>query len=241
MAYSPASAPAFGEKVYAFMNYFERRVDEEVALRRETPQDDLLTLLATGTIDGEPLDRDRIQALAFNIMAGGVDTTTSLTSNALLYLGRRPDQRRRLIDEPELLPLACEEFVRYVSPIQGLARNAKRDVEVNGWRIDEGDRVLLAYASANRDPEAFDDPDELRLDRYPNKHIGFGVGMHRCLGSFLARLMFQVMMTEVLTRMPDYRIEEEGIQPYHTIAKVNGWIHIPATFTPSKKVGAIID
>jgi len=240
MAFSSPSTPGFTERTGAFLDFFFRRVDEEVAIRRDAPQDDFLTHLATGTIEGAPLSREQIHDLAFNIMAGGVDTTTSLTSNTLLYLARNPAKRQQLIDNPGLMPLACEEFVRFFTPVQALARNAKHDVEVDGWQIDEGDRVLLAYAAGNRDPAAFDNPDEVRLDRYPNKHIGFGAGMHRCLGSFLARLMFQVMVTEVLGRMPDYRVIEEEAVPYPSVSKVNGWIHIPATFTPGKKVGAVI-
>jgi len=240
MAYSSPSTPGFAERTGVFLDFFFRRVDEEVALRRKEPQDDFLTHLAIGTIDGVPLSHEQIHDLAFNIMAGGVDTTTSLTSNTLLYLARNPEKRQQLIDNPGLMPLACEEFVRFFTPVQALARNARDDVEVNGWQFDKGDRVLLAYAAGNRDPAAFDEPDEVKLDRFPNKHIGFGAGMHRCLGSFLARLMFQVMVSEVLTRMPDYRVIEEEAEPYHTIAKVNGWIRIPATFTPGPKVGAVI-
>ena len=240
MAFTSPSTPGFTERTKAFLDFFFRRVDEEVALRRATPQDDFLTQLATGTIDGAPLSHEQIHDLAFNIMAGGVDTTTSLTSNTLLYLARNPDQRQQLIDNPGLMPLACEEFVRFFTPVQALARNAKDDVEVNGWQFDKGDRVLLAYAAGNRDPAAFDDPDEVMLDRFPNKHIGFGAGMHRCLGSFLARLMFEVMIGEVLARIPDYQVDEDAIVPYPTIGLVNGWIHLPATFTPGKKVGARI-
>ena len=239
MMYTPARDPGMVDTIRE-IEHFHRRLDEEVALRRREPADDLLTYLATGKIDGEPLDNETLHNLAFNLMVGGIDTTTALTSNALIHLSRHPDQRQRLIDEPELLPLACEEFVRYFSPIHGLARNATQDVEVDGWRIQKGDRVLLAYAAGNRDPEAFDDPDEVRLDRFPNRHVGFGAGMHRCLGSFLARMMFQEMMTAVLSRMPDYHVIEKALVRYPSIAKANGWIHIPASFTPGPKVGAVI-
>ena len=139
-----------------------------------------------------------------------------------------------------MLPIACEEFIRYYSPIHALARTAKDDVDLDGWHIGKGERVMLAYAAGNRDPDAFDDPEQVRIDRFPNKHVGFGAGMHRCLGSFLARLMFQVMVTEVLNRMPDYRVIEEDCVPYPSVSKVNGWIHIPAVFTPGRKVGAVI-
>jgi cytochrome P450 len=209
-------------------------------LRRKDPRDDFLTLLATGTIDGEPLSHQRIQDLSFNILAGGVDTTTALTSSALVYLARNPADRQRLIEDPALLPFACEEFLRFYSPIPALCRTATADTEINGWQIGKGERVMLAYAAGNRDPEAFEDPESVRLDRFPNKHVGFGAGMHRCLGSFLARMMFQEMVSEVLKRMPDYELIEEELRPYPSIGGVNGWVSIPARFTPGKKLGAVI-
>jgi cytochrome P450 len=238
MSYTPKTDPDFAKNV-EFIAYFKQRVDEEVAKRREVPRDDLLTLLATGTIDGQPLDREHIRDLAENVLAGGIDTTTALTSNALVYLSRHKDQRQRLIDDPALLPLAREEFLRFFTPIQALARNVKDDGEVKGWHMKKGERVLLAYASANRDEEVFPDADQVKIDRFPNRHIAFGAGMHRCLGSFLARMMFEVMMEEVLTRIPDYRIVEEDSVPYPTIP-INGWIRVGANFTPGRKVGAKI-
>src|SRR4029077_6031796 len=104
------------------------------------------------------------------------------------------------------------------------------DTEIDGWKIARGERVLLAFASANRDPEIFDDAETVKLARSPNRHMGFGLGIHRCLGSFLARMMFEVMVSEVLSRMPNYRIDERSIVPYTTVALVNGWIKMPASF-----------
>jgi cytochrome P450 len=226
------------QEAHANLDYFRQRVDEEIEARRSEPRDDLLGVLANGLIDGAPLDRKLIQEIAWQILAGGVDTTTALTSNALVYLGRDPAQRQRLIDEPELLPIACEEFVRFASPVHGPARNAKMDVELNGWRFDKGDRVILSYTSANRDPAVFEDPEELRIDRFPNRHLGFGAGMHRCLGNGLARMAFQEMMSGVLSRMPDYRLVEEGLRRYKSVGFVNGWIHIPAEFSPGPRLAA---
>jgi cytochrome P450 len=240
MMYTPRTEPNYIETVRG-LDYFAQRVDEEIALRRQQPRDDLLTVMATGTIDGEPLSHDDIQNMAMNILGGGVDTTTALTSSVLLHLSRHPDQRQRLIDEPELRPLAREEFLRYFSPIQGITRTVSADVELDGWKMDRGDRVLLAFASANRDPDAFDKPDEIQLNRFPNKHFSFGAGTHRCLGSFLARMVYDTMLDEVLRRMPDYQVIEEGLRSYPTISVVNGWISIPARFTPGMRVGASID
>jgi cytochrome P450 len=222
------------------LDYFRRRVDEEMEQRRKAPRDDLLGYLARAEIDGAPIPYEQLQAITFNLMVGGVDTTTSLTSNVLLHLSRNPDHRRRLMEEPALIPYAREEFVRYFTPIHGLARNAKEDVAFDGWQFKKGDRVWLAYASANRDPDIFENAEEVILDRLPNRHIGFGAGMHRCLGSFLARMMFEVMLDEVLRRMPGYAVQEDQVEPYPSVAKVNGWIRMPATFPPGPKVGAVI-
>lgn len=239
MTYTRRDDPGFLDTIRG-LDHFLERVDEEIALRRKEPRDDLLGHMANGTIDGKPLDRDYCRNMALNILAGGVDTTTALTSNTLIYLSENPEDRARLIADPSLLPIAREEFVRYFSPVHSIGRNATDDVELNGWQFSKGDRVLLAFASANRDGDIFEDPDRVILDRFPNKHVAFGSGMHRCLGSFLARLMFEVMVTEVLTRMPDYHVIKDRAVSYPSIASVNGWIHIPATFTPGPKVGARI-
>ena len=239
IVYTPRDDPFFAETVRG-LDYFNQRVAEEVELRRKDPRDDLLGHLANGTIGGAPLDAETIQNLAFNILAGGVDTTTALTSNTLIHLAQNPEDRERLRTDRALLPFAREEFVRYFSPIHALARNVTEDVEVDGWKFRKGERVLLAYSSANRDPEVFEEPERVILDRFPNKHIGFGAGMHRCVGSFLARIMFEAMLNEVLDRIPDYRIDEDRLVRYPTIGNINGCIHIPATFTPGKKVGAKI-
>jgi cytochrome P450 len=223
---------------------FRRRVDEEIAARRAKDEgecpDDFLTYLAHGKLDGAPLTHANIQEMSWQILSGGVDTTTAVTSNALLYLGRHPDKRQELINNLEILPRACEEFVRYFTPIHGAGRNVKHDGEIGGWQFDKGDKIFMAYASANRDPLVFDDAEDVKLARAPNPHLGWGAGMHRCLGSFLARIMFQVMMEEVLVRIPDYRIVENGVKSYPRVGLVNGLIHVPATFTPGRRSDVIL-
>jgi cytochrome P450 len=180
-----------------------------------------------------------IWELTFNVMTGGVDTTTALTSNTLVYLSNHPEMKERILASPQALSVAREEFVRYFSPVHGFARNATETVDFRGQSLAEGDRVYIAYSAANRDPEIFDDPDTLKLDRFPNRHIGFGAGKHRCVGSFQARMMFEAMIREVLTRMPDYRIVPGG-ESFPSVGTINGWISIPAMFTPGRKVGATI-
>jgi cytochrome P450 len=229
LAFLDRSDPRFAQMAGAFDD-FRDRVDEEIALRRLQPQDDLFGYLAAATHEGEPLAQRQIQDMCFNILAGGVDTTTAWTSWTLYYLATHPDLRQRLIDEPALLPHAREEFLRYVTPLHGLARTVSEDVQIDGWNLQQGDRVLLAYSSANRDPEVFEDPETVKLDRSPNRHIAFGAGIHRCLGSFVARMMFEVMISEVLARIPDYKVFEGEARPYRTVGGVNGWINIPAAW-----------
>jgi cytochrome P450 len=238
MLYTPQDHPDYPQTVEA-MQYFRQRVDEEIEIRRSRPSDDLLGYLAAG-IDRQPLEHGLLQDIAFNIMGGGIDTTTALTANVLIYLSRNPADRQRLINEPGLIKFAREEFVRYFTPVHSVARTVTDDVTVSGWSFKKGERVLLRYISANRDPDVFDDPESVKLDRYPNRHVSFGAGMHRCLGSFLAKMMFETMLTAVFTRMPDYRVTEDELVHYTSIQQVNGWIHVPAIFTPGPKVGAVI-
>jgi cytochrome P450 len=233
------SNPQF-EAASAELRKFRKRLDEEVERRRSEPKDDLLGLLANGTINGEPLDHDRIQAIGWQLFSGGVDTTTALTSHALIYLAENPSDRQRLIDDPTLIPRACEEFVRYFSPIHGAGRNVKQDVCINGIPLEKGDRVFLAYASGNRDPEVFDDPETFTLDRSPNRHVGWGSGQHRCLGSFFARMMFQSMIETVLSRIPDYELVANGVRRYKSVGYANGVVSAEVRFTPGQKVGAIL-
>jgi cytochrome P450 len=190
-------------------------------------------------VDGEKLNDETVIAMCNLIIAGGNDTTTSLLSNAFIYLSEHPDQRAWLLESPaERIPMACEEFLRFYTPTQGLARTVTADVEIGGHSLKPGDRVLMSFASANRDPDVFDRPDEIVLDRWPNKHQAFGLGLHRCLGSNLTRIEFRVVLEEVLRRMPDFVVDADASHPYETIGIVNGWIDMPATFTPGPREGS---
>jgi cytochrome P450 len=229
---TPSNSPAFAEASEQ-LGLFHERVDEEVAIRRAEPRDDLLTHLARGLIDGKPLEYRQMHDIAWQILSGGVDTTAMTTAHALVHLARHPGQRRRLVEQPELLPRACEEFVRYFSPIHGAARTIKRDAEINGWRFDKGDRIYLAYSSGNRDPVEFDAPEEIKLDRVPNRHLGFGAGQHRCLGAFMAKMMLKAIIGEFLAHIPDYELIEEQLERYPSIGYVNGIVHAPITFAAS--------
>jgi cytochrome P450 len=208
-----------------------------VAERRSKPEDDLLSELVAARIDGQPLSDDDIVNIAFLIIAGGFDTTTSMIANVLLYLHHNHDARTQLRENPDQIPTAIEEFLRYFTPTQALARTVTRDTELGGQNLRAGDRVLMCWAGANHDPAVFENPDDIVLDRFPNRHTTFGLGIHRCLGSNFARAELALMLEEVLRRLPDWEINEDEAERYQTIGVVNGWIKMPATFTPGQRIG----
>lgn len=227
------------EAVYRKLHEIIDRLLGEAEDRKRNPTDDLMSYLVHGEIDGRPVTNDEVGAMALNLMLGGVDTTTALTSNVLHYLGleENADKRQQLIADPALRKTAREEFVRYFSPVHGFARTALADTEVEGWEIGQGEVVYCAVASANYDETVFEDADTIRLDRHPNRHVGFGAGMHHCLGLHLARVMFDIMLDEVLLRLPDYRVTVGEEKRYPIFDKINGWSRIPVTFTPGKPLG----
>ena len=219
------------------LKYITDELTELVPDRRARPAEGLLSDLANATLDGEPLPLERVVGAAFLILAGGVDTTTALTADALHWLAAHPDERARLVADPELIKPACEEFLRYFTPVQALARTAMCPVELGGQHIAAGDRILLSWAAANRDEKIFPRPDQLLIDRQPNRHTAFGLGAHRCIGSNFARQTFATMLRAVLDRMPDYVIDAEA-EPNKSIGLVNGWVHLPAHFTPGPSIGS---
>ncbi|MCW1384890.1 cytochrome P450 [Novosphingobium sp. KCTC 2891] len=195
------------------------------------------TLCHANTAEGK-LSKQELIDIGMMVLVGGVGTTTALFSNTMIYLSQDLEARQRLIDEPELLDKAKEEFVRYFSPINSQARTVTHDTEVCGASMKAGEQVLMALGAANRDERVFPDADTVILDRMPNPHVGFGAGIHRCLGSFLARVFFEVMFREVMTRMPDIMVDEARVRRFPSATSVNGLISVPATFTPGHKVGS---
>jgi cytochrome P450 len=200
--------------------------------RRATPRDDLLTALV-----GLGLDDDQLGSVLWNLIGGGLDTTTSLSALTLLHLDAHPEQRRRLVEDPSLLPTATEEFLRFFSVNESLTRTVTRDVELGGQQLRRGDHLMLSWLSANRDAAVFDDADDVVLDRAPNPHLAFGVGPHRCIGMHLARTMFRVLVREVLTRLPDYVVDRGATELYDGNPELNGVVRLPVTFTPGPRVG----
>jgi cytochrome P450 len=207
--------------------------------RRRAPRDDLLSRLTQADIDGELLSDDTIVEISNLVLGGGVDTTTGLIGHAITYLNDHKDLRPRLLDQEGALPLLCEELLRHHSPTQALARTATTDVEIGGQMIRAGERVLICWAGANHDDTVFDQPDEVVVDRFPNRHAAFGLGAHRCLGSNFTRAEFAIVIEQVLRRMPDYQLTDGAVR-YESIGVVNGWHRLPAQFTPGATVGATI-
>ena len=197
-----------------------------------SPRDDLLSYLVNATVDGEPIDSLQFVALVAGIIAGALDTTAGFIGTALVYLGRHPDLRRKLADEPDLIPQAIEELLRLWSPFQGLARYVAEDCEIGGQPIRQGERVLLLWPSANRDPDVFDNPDDFVLDRNPVRHVAFGHGAHNCIGKYYARLEIRVALERILARLPEYELIEDGVRLQPDIGLLYGYESIPATFAP---------
>jgi cytochrome P450 len=205
---------------------------------RENPRPGIINALAELRVDDEPPPDIELIGMLNLLIGGGFDTTTALTAHALEWLSENPDQRSRLSAEREtLLNPATEEFLRYFTPAPGDARTVSDTIDVGATQMHEGERLWLSWAMANRDPRLFEAPDAIILDRKANRHFSFGLGVHRCIGSNVARTVFKSMLTAVLDRMPDYRCDPEGTVHYDTIGVIQGMRHLPATFTPGKRLG----
>jgi cytochrome P450 len=213
------------------------RLSEELAKRRGAPADDLLTFLLHSEIEDQPLTEEEILKICFLQLIGGVDTSTGLLSHAFAWLAEHPEEAQRLIDKPELIKRATEEFLRWASPAPALARTVAVETELGGQRLCPGDRLLVSWASANQDAQVFDDADTVNLDRWPNRHQAFGLGAHRCLGSSLGRVQFQEVLQVALRRMPDLKVDLTAAQRYPSLGQVNGYATLPATFRPDSPLG----
>jgi len=209
---------------------------------RQNPRPGLVNALINMRIDGEPAPEIEILGMLMLIIGGGFDTTTALTAHALEWLGQNPQQREVLSKQRDtLLDSATEEFLRFYTPAPGDGRTFSDDVELDGIHFKEGERLYISWAMANRDPLVFPDPNKIILDRKGNRHFSFGLGAHRCIGSNVGRTVFKSMLTTVLDRMPDYRCDPENTVHYETIGVIQGMRHLPATFTPSTRLGRGLD
>ena len=181
---------------------------QQIVLRQNEPRDDLLTFMTQLKIDGAPISDQDVIGLALFTLIAGHETTTGAIGSMLMHLARDPAAQQRLRDEPAIIAKAVEEVLRIDPPVPNLARTVTQQVTVSGVRLGPGDRVLLSWASANRDAAAFTDPDTMIVDRPNNNHLAFGSGIHRCLGANLARLEMRIVVEELLARIPTFGIAD---------------------------------
>lgn len=235
-----AADPDFGStpETQEGLAAFERgiaTIRSAIADRRVNPTDDLVSHLVAPEFD---LDDDTVQWLVFTLIVGGAENPAAMISNSLLYLSQDTALRDRLAADPELIPTACEELLRYTSAAVSLARTATEDVELGGVTIREGDRVLVWLPGANHDPRVFDRPDEVNINRNTHSHVAFGDGPHVCIGALLFRVWFKIMMREILTTMPNYTIDEQSAVRFDDAATMYGWRTMPAKTSCSNLAGA---
>jgi cytochrome P450 len=181
-----------------------------VAERREAPKDDFITELLHSEHDGEPISDAVVLGMCALLLIAGIDTTWSSIGSTMWHLATHPDDRQRLIDEPALMPTAIEEFLRAYAPVT-MARRLIEDKEYNGCPMKAGERVLMNFPAANRDPDVFPDADKVILDRQHNRHLAFGAGIHRCAGSNLARMELRVAVEEWLARIPAFELVDPAL------------------------------
>jgi cytochrome P450 family 142 subfamily A polypeptide 1 len=201
--------------------------------RAKSPHDDLMSVLVHAEIDGQKLDDEALVHESLLILVGGDETTRHVITEGMEALIRHPEQRAKLVRDPAKIPTAVEEMLRWVSPIKNMNRTATRDTELRGQKIREGDKLLLLYASANRDERAFARPDVFDVERDPNDHVAFGgYGTHFCLGASLARLELRVAFEELLRRLPDLELESDEPLPMRPNNFVVGIEQMGVVFAP---------
>ena len=181
--------------------YFTTKIEEH----QENPRDDLTTFLLNAEIDGEKLALEHVFGTMVLILVAGIDTTWGAIGASLWHLAQHPDDLARLVNEPDLMPVAIEEFLRFYAPVT-MARLVNADMEYLGCPMKEYDWILLGFPAANRDPIVFKDADKFIIDRAENRHVAFGLGIHRCIGSNLARLELRVAIEEFIKRYPKFEL-----------------------------------
>jgi cytochrome P450 len=194
------------EQLNAAFKWVTDFIATEVEKRRKNPQDDLVTRLAEAEIDGDRLSEKEVLLTTATFVMAGVESLSSFMTTMALNLHDHKEARARLVADPALMPQAIEESLRYNTSAQRFKRTIARDIELHGKTLRKGDRVVMAYGSANRDRRKFDNPDVYDLDRNPRSHLGFGSGKHVCLGSQLARMVSGVAMNEFLAQIPEFTL-----------------------------------
>jgi cytochrome P450 len=204
--------------------------------RAEPPRGDIIDALFKGAVQGRGLTDDEMQRTLLQVIAAGLDTTLHALGTMMISLTEHPDLRERLQAEPERIPRAIEELLRWEPPAGGLVRTAADDVIVDGQKVKAGDHVLLLVAAANRDPREYERPDEIIFDRDQLRHLSFGYGSHYCLGVHLARLELRVALEELLSRIKDVRIVDQQIRYDSGTSRGPAELHL--SFTPGRRAAS---
>jgi len=187
--------------------YFNKQIQDHI----DNPRDDLTTHLLNVELGGQKLQHDHVRGTMILILVAGIDTTWSAIGASIWHLAQNPDDLARLVNEPDLMPVAIEEFLRFYAPVT-MGRMVKEDFDFNGCPMKKDDWVLLGFPAANRDPAAFKDADKFVIDREENRHVAFGLGIHRCAGSNLARLELRIAIEEFIKRYPKFELANpEGV------------------------------
>lgn len=197
-----AAARIREETGHAITRYFE----EAIAERRRRPDDGLLSRLVHAEIEGRPLDERELLGICHLLLLGGLDTVTATLDCSVAYLATHPEHRRRLVEDPSVSAAVVEELLRAETPVMMIVRSVKEGTEFRGVKLEKGDSVTVLLGAADRDPAEFPEPDRVDFDRAQNRHLAFGGGPHRCLGSHLARMELRVGLEEFHRRIPEYRI-----------------------------------
>jgi len=203
------------------MTYFADLTEQ----RRREPTEDLVSVLANAEINGRPLTWDELAAYYIVLVAAGNETARQAVSGGTLLFDRHPEAWQELIDEPAGLRVAIEEMLRWVTPVAAMRRTALEPLTIGDKQIAAGDKVVLWFSAANRDPEVFENPHEFDITRSPNEHLTFGWGIHFCLGAHLARAEIRSFFAEVLRRGLRFEVTGEPVRVNHNIFR--GWSHLP--------------
>jgi cytochrome P450 len=217
-----------GARIQAFQEldaYISKQVQDHI----ENPRDDLTSFLLNATIFDNPLSPQHVGGTIILLLIAGIDTTWSAIGSSLWHLATNPVDRRRLVDNPALMPMAIEEFLRAYAPVT-MARVVKEDYNFHGVDMKQNDWVLLPFPAANRDPAEWDDADKVIIDREVNRHAAFGLGIHRCLGSNLARLELRVAVEEFLAAYPDFELAPDEVVKW-SVGQIRGPRELPVRIT----------
>lgn len=230
----PRDSPEF-QKVLDEMAWIRGLLEQTCRERRENPGDDAISRLVTAEVDGAEVPLADCVGILMTVVGGGVDTTTNALAHCLDHLDRDRELRQRLIESPELIGKAVDELLRAYPPVWQLSRRVLTPTTVGDARLEPGQRVMASVLAANHDPAVFPEPTRIDIDRPPNQHLSFGYGVHRCAGSYVARLELAVMIERILLRLPDHRILREEARRYAASGNVDGYITMPAVFTPPRR------